>query len=426
MLDGTRLMEGVKRTAQRSDEVRLRHIVYLMQTPLNPRDIERFGMATMAADGVSVTVVDAKGLINPFLAEMSAAQPIPGITQYVVRSAKDLGGVRALLRAADFAICLVAFDGNPAVLKVYRTLAQAGTPYLVISANAFPGFARYRGERRHWFQRGRDAFKRLVEGQVDPIKSILFRLPPRGLGLRGPALIIHGGRSSRAGARMFPVMDGTRAINAHAMDYDLYLQISTAPPVQTQTAIFIDEHIGFQRDMIAMGARPTATPVDFYPKLRRFFDRLEDTLGLEVIIAANPRADYRDKPGLFGDRRIEYQATANLIAASQLVIGHRSTALGFAVMFGRPVMLVATEEMYAHWVQRPAMDAFSEALGTPVHLIDDNAALNLAGALTFDGARYDRYMEDYVKTSGSADRPFWSIAGDEIRRYLAEENHAAA
>lgn len=426
MLDGTRLMEGVKRAAQRSDEVRLRHIVYLMQTPLNPRDIERFGMATMAADGVSVTVVDAKGLINPFLAEISAAQPIPGITQYVVRSAKDLGGVRALLRAADFAICLVAFDGNPAVLKVYRALAQAGTPYLVISANAFPGISRYSGRKRHWLQWSRDAIKRLVEGQIDPIKSVLFRLPPRALGLRGPALIIHGGRSSREGARMFPVAEGTRAVNVHSMDYDLYLKISTTPPARTQTAVFIDEHIGFQRDLIAMGARPTATPDDFYPKLRRFFDRLEDTLGLEVVIAANPRADYRDKPGLFGDRRIEYQATANLIAAGQLVIGHRSTALGFAVMFRRPVMLVATEEMYEHWVQRPAMDAFSKVLGSPVRLIDDDAALNLTNAMSLDGARYDRYMEDYVKIPGSADRPFWSIIGDEIRQYLTQESHATA
>ena len=80
----------------------------------------------------------------------------------------------------------------------------------------------------------------------------------------------------------------------------------------------------------------------------------------------------------------------------------------------------------SNWVQRPAMDAFSDALGTPVHLIDDDAAIRPADALKFDGARYDRYMEDYVKIPGSADRPFWSIAGDEIRRFLSEENHAAA
>ena len=55
------------------------------------------------------------------------------------------------------------------------------------------------------------------------------------------------------------------------------------------TAVLIDEHVGFHRDLVALGSTQLDTAEAFYPKLRLLLDRIERELNLEVVIAGNPR-----------------------------------------------------------------------------------------------------------------------------------------
>jgi hypothetical protein len=166
------------------------------------------------------------------------------------------------------------------------------------------------------------------------------------------------------------------------------------------------------------------TPESFYPKLSRFLDRIEDELGLEVVIAGNPRADRKSGEQRYGPRRIEYHETVRLIAESRLVLAHRSTAIGYAVMFRRPVMLLATHNMYEHWMQRPVMDAFAESLGKEIQFIDEPDSVDLDNALEWNDEYYDRYMEAHVKMKGTPDAPYWETVIAEMERHLVESDCA--
>ncbi len=216
---------------------------------------------------------------------------------------------------------------------------------------------------------------------------------------------------------MYPVGTATQAIYAHAMDYDLFLTERENHTDHGNLAVFIDDCVGFNLDFQMMGEKSPVSAEDYYPRLRALFDRVETELGVEVVVAANPRMDYRAHPHLFGPRRVEYGKTAALVAGSRLVIGGRSTALGFAVLFRVPILLVAMRAQRDHWSNRPAFDLFTRDLGTPVHLFDDPAAVDLTHALETDAGAYDRYLETYFKVPEAPERGlYWEIVFDHLAR----------
>jgi len=174
--------------------------------------------------------------------------------------------------------------------------------------------------------------------------------------------------------------------------------------------------MGFQQDLIALGAKMPTTPDRFYPKLRKLFDRIETELGLRIVIAANPRSDLNTARELFGSREAVKGDTARLIGKCKLVIGHCSTAIGMAVMVQKPVILIATRETYEYWAHKPNMDSFSQKLREPIRFFDDVSNCSLDKALRFDCAAYDKYMIDYVKMPGSPMEPYWEIVGAAARK----------
>jgi len=393
-------------------------VAYVIENQLDRRDYERNGVSAMVALGAEVDVIDVTRVTRPhFVETRTLTDSFPGITIHTVAGPGALGAQLANLRRADIVFVYVGFTGSPRALTIYRLLAKAGRPYCVFATNAYPGHTRHAGDIRKIGSRVRNIAERLLAGQIDPVRSILFRLPPQVLGVVPPAFIVHGGRGSHAAGRMYPVGPQTRRIHAHSQDYDIFRRERDAAPVEAEPlAVFIDENMGFQRDFQDLGLEPPTTVEAYYPRLRRLFDRIEAETGLTVVIAANPRSDYSSMPELFGHRRIEYGVTARLIARSRLVIGHRSTAIGFAVMFRRPMAMLATDSIYRHFVNTPVYDSFREALGTHIRFFDDPESTDLADLERFDAAAYDRYMAEYVKMPDSPDAPFWDIIATELSR----------
>lgn len=390
-------------------------IVYLLADVANPRNRDRLGIDFLAGEGHDVTVLDLSGIVHPDLArdrscysEQRQRYPV-----HTVSDAGELDGFLGLLAGADL---VMNFAESGLVtsrhLPVFRLLARAGTSYLVQFVNAFPGWKAGVGAapRPPAAERLRRAAQRMRHAR--PVESVLTRVPPRMLGVTPPRFQVLGGRQCEGFGRLADA--DTRRIYAHAMDYEHYRRVRDENHEQREIAVFIDEYLPYHPDIIMMGLDPPMPPEPYYRCLRNLFDRVERELNLEVVIAACPHADYRDKPEAFGGRRVEYFATARLVAESRLVIAHRSTAINFAVLFGKPLMLTATRQTYAHFSQTPYFNAFSAALAKQIRFIDDASAVDLDGVFEVDRAVYERYIEDFIKTRESPDLPFWRIVLDAL------------
>jgi hypothetical protein len=392
----------------------VKRIAYVMEDVANPRNRGRFGIDFFLSQGIAVDVIEVSGLTFPEVPRDRSCygEALPFRLE-VVKDAAEWERASARLAEADFVVSLVSSGWlDPRSIRIYRAIARAGRPYMVLSSNAFPGWTGASEARAPWLERLGDCLRSLRD--VRPLHSLVSRIPPAALGIPHAAWIVYGGAKS-VGFNRF-VGPGTRAIWAHAMDYDTVLAERARQPADTATAVFLDEYHPFHPDQAGMGISPPTPPAIYYGRLRDLFDRVEAELGLKVVVAACPRAHYDDKPGLFGDRPVLMNATARLVAESRLVLAHRSTAISFAILFGKPVLQVAHRTSYVHSLQKPFFDSFAAILGKPIRFIDDPAAIDLSGALDYDRGRYDGYMRDYVKQPTSPDLPYWRIVLDAVAK----------
>lgn len=389
----------------------VRSITYLIEDIANPRNRQRFGIDYWVAQGWDVHVVELSALTFPAVPrDRSCYRAELPFRLDVVSTYGQLASLIPALARTGFILSLVSTGAlDPRSIPVYRAIARSGRPYMVISSNAFPGFGGD-GQSLGWRQR-LNAFR--------PLHSLAARLDPGWLGIPKARWVVLGGAKSKIASRF--VSPHTREIWAHAMDYEAALAEMNPPAPERPTAVFLDEYHPFHPDVIGMGGTHPTPPDYYYARLREVFDRIEAELGLDVVVAACPRAEYDDKPGLFGDRPVIKFATARLVAQSSLVLAHRSTAIAFAIIFGKPVLQVAHRTSYVDPAQQPYFDSFAAILGKPIQFIDDAATADLSQALSLDRGRYDRYMRDYVKIPGSPPRPYWNIVQTAIERDLRDE-----
>lgn len=389
------------------------HILFVVEAALSQRNFERLGVARMVQRGNHVTVVDVADVTMPSMTHnRDNYGGYEGFEILVARKARDLRGYLTNMSAVDLIFCYLG-GGNVTAdnYSAHKFISKFGAPYLIIFSNAYPGWQRYRGEAGQFSSRIRDIAKRLPE--IRSMNSIISRLPPALLGIGAPRFFVIGGKGCAGfGALVDPT---TEFIHAHAMDFESYLAVEAAGYTETETAVFIDEFLPFHPDLSAMGVGAPMEAGPYFSCLRALFDRIESELGVRVVVAACPHADYdQRKDDLFGGREVTFFKTAELVAKSRLVIAHRSTAINFAVLFRKPVLITATRETYCHSSQTPYLDAVARALGQPIQFFNQASDVDLAKAYDFDNQIYEQYVEDFVKTKDSPNKPFWEITIDYI------------
>jgi TolA-binding protein len=97
-----------------------------------------------------------------------------------------------------------------------------------------------------------------------------------------------------------------------------------------------------------------------------------------------------------------------------MVIAHRSTAINFAVLFRKPVMITATRETYEHNSQTPFLDAVAGSLGQTIQFFNQAGDVDLASSYEMDEGIYQQFVEDYIKSKISPSAPFWDLVVNHV------------
>lgn len=413
-----RLGDGAAVVTSRIASGTIRRVIYVIEYPLRENDLDRYGIQQLKAWGIEVRIIDIGDVTQPNVPQDRVHYRAFGdLDILVLRTSRELGELPSRLGAADLVLALIGTAGlTRHNLAAFRAISRSPAPYLMLFVNAFPGWNKYVGERGVFRERLRHIAQRL--GEIDWINSAIARLPPRLLGVRTADFVVYGGLKSRLPHRLNG--STTRVIGAHSMDYERYRRLDSGTISQRPSAVFIDEYLPYHPDIKVLNTTSPMSPEAYFLNLRGLFDRIESELDLDVIVAANPRADYSDKPNLFGRRQVVQFATARLIRESALVIAHRSTAIGLAVVARKPVILAATEPIYRHSAHRPVFDALSRALNRRIVFFDRPPSIDLSGALDVDHAAYDRFIEDYMRHPDAPDLPLWQIIVEGAARMGAQ------
>jgi len=323
----------------------------------------------------------------------------------------SLRQLRAAVNTADGEATgfVLQITRGPASFRLYRVFAQTAGTLIFFGRGYLPTPSPERSPRA--------LVRKLV--RAPDVRSVGIAVTSRLLGGRAPFtrpydLVFAAG----AVARRRHKADAVDIVDVHHFDLDAAMQEKRAgaasPTVPGESIVFIDDYLPGHPDFVSQGAR-TLEPDRYYCALNGFFDRVEGALGVPVLIAAHPRAEYRNNP--FGGRRIVTGATPALVRRASLVLAHASTAIALAVISERPLCILTNDDVArTHPYLHRLMGMTAEALSCP--LMNMDAPLGAVDTIArVDRARYATYAREYL-SAVPRDTSSAEIVVHELRRRL--------
>lgn len=384
---------------------------FFVETPLDERDYQRFGIDLLQRRGFDVEVVDLTDILHPDYKTLYQVPDLSHFSRVVRPSGWD--EVESHVRSAGgrYGIMMVAYADR--TRRLYEIFKKTDFLYAQFCSNMLPFPPRF-------------TWRKLatLPGRLTPawilkkFRSLAFRADAgREQEAQPPRCILRG---SRMFQKNYPgPAEGPATVWTHTLDYDLFLRAGPPRREAAPTAVFLDEFLPFHPDyLLEKDMDPRLDPAAYYEGLNRFFDHVEKSAGLSVVIAVHPRARYEDMPDPFRGRRREKGATVELVRDSSLVLAHASTALNFAILYRKPVILLTNKRLDRSY-EGGNLWNFARLLGKRPVRTDRPIACDVRAESRVDEALYARYAEDYIKVPGTPERPFWDIVADHLERIAA-------
>jgi hypothetical protein len=137
----------------------------------------------------------------------------------------------------------------------------------------------------------------------------------------------------------------TSIIQAHNFDYDFFLKEKNVKQNKdTNFLVFLDEDGPYHSDFLKQEVDPYVTAKNYYHAIDLGLDVIAKSLKLNIKIAAHPRSNYENKEIKYKHTILQNQ-TFELVRDADVVVGHGSTALQWAVLMNKPIIFVTTNEI---------------------------------------------------------------------------------
>jgi hypothetical protein len=256
------------------------------------------------------------------------------------------------------------------------------------------------------------------------VKKIIFFLTRHASVYPTPDLIFGGISDGLERYRGNYLIAAEKIVPIHSLDHDVYLCFlaRTGEVVQNKTCVFLDEAATHHSDFALLNISPIEEK-SYFASMNTLFDRIEQETGLTVIVAAHPRSDYDKLPGAFGGRAIVKGKSVDLVASSSLVVTHASTAISFAVLFEKPLLLVKTMGIADNSHYSLLVDTIARSLGIQAQLIDgDEFAHHPINYCDMSPDGYRDYLYKYVKSPFVEGLTVWEVVARELCRYNTASN----
>ena len=176
--------------------------------------------------------------------------------------------------------------------------------------------------------------------------------------------------------------------------------------------------MAYHSDFVHANIKPYVTAENYYPTMNVGLLQIGEALNYVVKIAAHPRSDY-DKKSFKNSFPILKDQTFELIKQASLVVAHGSTALQWAVLMKKPIIILITDEMEKNSIVKADINLMASELGKHainVNKIQEN--YDWKQHLNVDELKYQNYVETYVKQTGSPEKPVWEIVIDRMETDL--------
>ncbi|MCH8012529.1 MAG: hypothetical protein IIA61_11370 [Candidatus Marinimicrobia bacterium] len=392
----------------------IKRIIFFPQNKLSDRDYSRFGLDIIQFRGYEAEVWDFTPVLRPYYFknyDLPNPSKFSGIKVFYDK--KQIEEHISELTPNDIIVCLIHYSESNRF--IFEKLDKSNVEYGFISLTSHPEtYSKYMRYVQHY-----EDIKQNPSLLITKVKSRLSNLNTKEKHKSIiPSFIITGGEKSILKFPQYINNKKISIINAHHLDYDIYLNDLLKPkdPVvgKESYAVYIDMYLPFSMDTSHGNEKnqPSANADTFYPVINIFFDEFERKFNVDVVIAAHPRSDYTgEKKSLYGDRLVIRNKTHNLIKYSKCVLTHHSTTAGIAVLYKKPMIFISPN-VIRNRLRRRIKFMANNFCKKPI-----NISLNRIPSINIDPINEDAYKEyknSYIKMEGTPERPIWDIFCDFI------------
>lgn len=386
----------------------MKKVIYLIEQPLDERNYERFGIQTWIDRSWSIEIWDLTPLSYPrvwqnFIDSRRTLKDFYGY--FPITAQVNLEARYASCQNAGYFIDLTG--DNFYSIRVKKRLIQMGALRVVYALGSIP---EANGGKQGVLSR--KIQKALEKGPVKLVKWALdMALRKLMSPLIRPELGIASGSKS-----LLSLGRANKIIHAHNLDYDIYVKSKNLNDSSAKGhVVFIDQNYCFHSDFIYEGLSFPVSQEMYFPAVSKAIHKIADELRITMCVAAHPRSTYHLRDQVyFEGMSIKSGATAELIKDCSVVLCHDSTAIQFAVLFEKPVIIVTTDELEAS-VWGASIAGVASALGKSVINIDrDLDKVDWSKELHIDYQKYAEYKNMYIKIDGSPEQTAWDILIDHI------------
>ncbi len=361
----------------------MKTVVFASYTPLNETLLRLLPLDFLSSRGIPVSYWDLSPLYGHSLPGREVARPYAR----AFRSWRELG---AALKEPGVAETLIvtALPYEPKTYRAHRLLSRSPARLGAVVSGVMP------------VPTG-SPLRRLGENLpllLDPGKIAHFGLKRAALAARRAGLVRAPGVVFAAGEAAREEAGPARVVPINHYDYDDWLEArdSDRPPAAGRYAVFLDQYLPHHPDFKLLGLKTLVEPSRYYALLNAHFERLERRHGVEMIVAAHPKADYRDNP--FGGRKILRGAARPLVRFCEFALTSYSTALSYAVLDAKPLLFFTTDDI-ARRYRRIRLDLLpacvAKTLGRTCAVLDRPREEDEL-APSADPRLYDAYKRRYL------------------------------
>ena len=400
-------------------------IVYMLSHPLTERDYRRFGIKNAVDNGNNVEVIDLFSLLYP--RKDRGKLQLEFNTNLKIKYINTIFNLRKELnRYNDKDAAVLLYPPGLMFNLIVKILNNRSIPVVCVNAGTLPVLrSKKKGKDKNFIFRifkmysFREILSILVVRLFDLISY--FFLKPK------VTYFFYGGYKAFEIATK-QLKNAQNLISLHAFDYDLFLGLEglnkniddSLPKKINKYVVFIDQNLFNDPDMYLWGGDSIITDKvkeEYSRQLNNLFNEIEDKFNYEIVIAAHPRSDYSLDKGCYLGRKIIYGDTPNAIKNAEICILHSSTAINFAVLYKKPIIILEPDVMKD--ILLPGLleflDAMCEALNIKKLKTHPNIALDVKIPYV-DEEIYADYINSYIKENNSHDDYFWNCVFRELNK----------
>lgn len=376
----------------------MKKIVFLFDVPALKNDVQKFSLDELLGKAQEIDIVDCAPLLSPSVNETTTVDRFcdKRFTHRVIRTKSELETFISKTRDAFF---FPMFDNYYETRMVYRLFAKYGIRYGYVN-NAMTDLV----------------LKAEVENAEDYsvdhtlmhyVKAFYHRIG-RYIGPRRPAeFIVFGGTAGEdSHFHNGECKEGvTKRVYLWTYNYEAFDRTEAYNNGGKKYAVFLDQYMPYHPDVvIKRGAK--INPEQYFQEVNEVFDYAMERYGVETIIAAHPRADYRQYGDVFHGRQIIYGKTSELIKGCEFIFSNSSGANAYAAIANKPIVLInrkATQD-YAH-----ATNLFEEYVNllqcSAIREQEDIAAVDY---YHINAKAYSDFWKLYVMSAEEKKQDFWT------------------